>query len=68
MQRRTFSFAVIFLIALIDSIGFGIILPVTPTLLMEITGMGLSETAVFGGWLMFVFAIMGHHIEGEGFW
>ena len=41
-----------------DSIGFGIILPVMPTLLMEVSGEGLSSSAVYGGWLMFSFAIM----------
>jgi DHA1 family tetracycline resistance protein-like MFS transporter len=44
--------------ALLDSIGFGIILPVTPMLLMEITGESLASSAMYGGWLMFVFAIM----------
>jgi DHA1 family tetracycline resistance protein-like MFS transporter len=58
LKDRRFAFAVIFLIALLDSIAFGIILPVTPDLLMEITGEDISSAAVYGGWLMFVFAIM----------
>ena len=58
MKNRTFSLVVLFLIALIDSIGFGIILPVTPMLLMEVTGSNLADSAFYGGWLMFVFAIM----------
>ena len=48
----------IFFTALMDSIGFGIILPVTPALLMEVSNQGLSAAAVYGGWLMFSFAIM----------
>ncbi len=58
MPDRRFAFTIIFLVALIDSIGFGIILPVTPMLLMEISGENLASSAVYGGWLMFVFAIM----------
>lgn len=52
------ALAFIFLTALMDSVGFGIIIPVLPDLLMEITGEGLSETVRYSGWLMFVFAIM----------
>ena len=40
--------------ALIDSIGFGIILPVTPDLLMSVSGASLASSAVYGGWLMMV--------------
>ena len=58
MPDRRFAFTIIFLVALIDSIGFGIILPVTPMLLMEVSGENLASSAVYGGWLMFVFAVM----------
>lgn len=57
MPNKKFALTVIFLTALIDSVGFGIILPVTPALLMEVSGEGLSASAMYGGWLMFVFAI-----------
>ena len=43
---------------MVDSVGFGILLPVLPTLYMEITGEGLAQAAIYGGWLMFAFAIM----------
>ena len=43
---------------LIDIIGFGLILPVMPTLLMELTGEGVSRAAIYGGWLTFVYAVM----------
>jgi len=56
MPGRTFAFTLVFATALIDSIGFGIILPVTPDLLMAVSGEQLSSAAVYGGWLMFVFA------------
>ena len=58
MINRRFALGVVFFTALMDSTGFGIILPVTPTLLMEVSDEGLSSSAVYGGWLMFSFAIM----------
>ncbi len=58
MKKQRLALTVVFLTALIDSIGFGIILPVTPALLMEVTGEDLSASAIYGGWLMFSFAIM----------
>ena len=58
MINRRFALGVVFFTALMDSTGFGIILPVTPTLLMEVSAEGLSSSAVYGGWLMFSFAIM----------
>jgi DHA1 family tetracycline resistance protein-like MFS transporter len=56
MNRYALVF--IALTSLMDSIGFGIIMPVLPGLLMEITGEPLSANVQYGGWLMFVFAIM----------
>ena len=57
-RGRAFAFTVVFATALIDSIGFGIILPVTPDLLMSVSGASLASSAVYGGWLMMVFAVM----------
>lgn len=48
----------IFITLLIDVIGIGIIIPVLPNLIMELTGKGVSEAASIGGWLLFAFAIM----------
>lgn len=52
------SLVFIFSTVLIDMIGFGIIMPVMPVLMMEITGEGLSGAADWGGWLMFVYALL----------
>lgn len=41
-----------------DSVGFGIIMPVLPDLIMDVTGEGLAASARYGGWLMFVYALM----------
>jgi DHA1 family tetracycline resistance protein-like MFS transporter len=52
--RRAILF--IFITVLVDSIGFGVIIPVLPSLLRELTGASLSAAAVFSGWMMFAFA------------
>lgn len=51
------AMAFIFVTILIDSIGLGIILPVLPQLIEDLTGEGLSEAARYGGWLLFIYAL-----------
>src|SRR5262249_57653943 len=46
------------MLVLVDSIGFGIILPVLPRLIMQLTGVGIDRAARYGGWLSFVYALM----------
>ena len=46
------------LIVFIDMVGIGLIVPVLPGLLEEVTGKGLDETAQIGGWLLFAYALM----------
>ncbi|HJU66505.1 MAG TPA: TCR/Tet family MFS transporter [Gemmatimonadaceae bacterium] len=60
MHRIPGKHAVIFvaITVLIDSIGFGLIMPVMPTLLMELTGKSVSQVAIYGGWLAFVYAVL----------
>ncbi len=48
----------IFITMLVDTIGLGIVIPVTPKLITELTHQGMSEAARWGGWLFFVFALM----------
>jgi DHA1 family tetracycline resistance protein-like MFS transporter len=48
----------IFITILIDIIGLGIIIPVIPTLINELTGGNLSEASIYGGWLLFAYAFM----------
>jgi|GEM_PF-2173449 len=48
----------VFVTLLIDSIGFGIILPVLPQLIMGVTGESIASAAVYGGWMMMVYALM----------
>jgi MFS transporter, DHA1 family, tetracycline resistance protein len=52
------AFVFVFTAVLVDSIGFGIILPVLPRLIIELTGVSVDRAAVYGGWLSFVYALM----------
>src|SRR5215472_5595283 len=52
------ALAFIFVAVLVDSIGFGIILPVLPGLIMQLTGVSVDRAAGLGGWLSFVYALM----------
>ncbi len=57
-MRAKHALAFIFVTVLLDSIGFGIIMPVLPALIMDVTGEPLADAARYGGWLMFVYAAM----------
>jgi len=57
-QANRHALTFIFITMLVDTIGLGIIIPVTPKLITELTGQGMSEAARWGGWLFFVFALM----------
>lgn len=48
----------VFVMLLLDVIGIAIIVPVLPAYLEELTGSNLSEAAIDGGWLLFVYAAM----------
>lgn len=48
----------IFVTLLIDIIGFGIIIPVMPDLIRELTKSDLSKASMYGGWLLFAYAGM----------
>src|SRR6266480_3803152 len=52
------AFVFVFVAVLVDSIGFGIILPVLPRLIMQLTGVSVDRAAAYGGWLSFVYALM----------
>ena len=54
---RKSSVFFIFAVVLIDVIGFGLIIPVVPRLVMQLTGEGLSRAAIYGGLLWFAYAI-----------
>jgi DHA1 family tetracycline resistance protein-like MFS transporter len=55
-QRTALTF--ILVTVFIDSVGFGIIIPVLPALIAQLTGASVGGAARWGGWLMFVFALL----------
>ena len=59
MQKSKKQAAVgfIFITMLIDIIGWGIIIPVIPSLIKELIHSDISEAAKYGGWLTFSYAI-----------
>ncbi len=48
----------IFITVMINMIGFGIILPVMPQLIMDVTGQDLSAAARWGGLISLAYAVM----------
>lgn len=42
----------------LDVIGLGIIIPVIPELIREVSGGSMADAAIIGGWLMFSYAFM----------
>ena len=55
-EPRKAALIFIFITVLVDVIGLGIIIPVVPSLIMHLTGEGISDAALYGGALMFVYA------------
>ncbi|MFM7357971.1 MAG: MFS transporter, partial [Sediminibacterium sp.] len=57
--KRSPAVGFIFITLLIDVIGFGILIPVIPSLIAHLTGnVDVSYSSRIGGWLTFTFAIM----------
>ena len=52
------SIAVVFAIVLLDMLGFGVIMPVLPQLIMQLGQMEVDSAAVFAGWLSAGYAVM----------
>lgn len=58
MKNTKAAVGFIFVTLLIDVIGFGIVIPVFPSLIMELTGEGLSVASEYGGLLLFAYAFV----------
>lgn len=54
-SRHAFGFVLI--TVLLDMVGFGIIIPVLPSLIEEVGHVGLAEAATIGGWMFFAFSM-----------
>ncbi|MEL6599633.1 MAG: TCR/Tet family MFS transporter [Pseudomonadota bacterium] len=48
----------IFITLVLDAMGIGLIIPVMPDLLDELSDGGISDAAFWGGWLAFTYAVM----------
>lgn len=55
-SARPAAVGFIFVTLLLDIIGLGIIIPVIPQLIQELTGADVSEASRYGGWLLFAYA------------
>lgn len=62
------ALAFIFVTVLIDAIGFGIVIPVFPQMIMRLSGQPLAHAAEVSGWIAFMYAsiqfVMGPVIGG----
>ncbi len=55
--KKTAAMGFIFVTLLLDIIGLGIIVPVIPKLIAELIHGDMSDASLYGGWLMFSYAI-----------
>ncbi|WP_235902948.1 TCR/Tet family MFS transporter [Sandarakinorhabdus oryzae] len=66
--RVTRALAFIFITVLIDAIGFGVVIPVFPQLIVKLSGQDLAHAAEVSGWIAFLYAsiqfLMGPVIGG----
>jgi DHA1 family tetracycline resistance protein-like MFS transporter len=53
-----YALAFIFITMFVDTVGLGIIIPVAPQVINQLTGDGMSGSAWWGGWLQTAFAAM----------
>ncbi|MBC7615389.1 MAG: TCR/Tet family MFS transporter [Pedobacter sp.] len=57
-NKRKSGVVFIFITILIDCIGFGIIIPIMPNLIRNLTGGDLSEASRYGGLLLVAYSVM----------
>lgn len=57
-KARGASLTFVFLVVFIDMLGFGIIMPVMPALIRDLTGDSIGAAAVDAGWIAFTYAAM----------
>ncbi|MEM6708830.1 MAG: MFS transporter [Pseudomonadota bacterium] len=58
MQSPRHAVPFVFVTVLLDMIGFGIVMPVLPDLIIEITGKPLASAAALNGYLLTVYALL----------
>jgi len=55
---RSAALKFIFITILVDVIGWGLIIPVMPDLVAGLKHISVNEASKYGGWLLFVYALM----------
>jgi len=59
MARSTkHAFTFVWITVLLDMIGLGLIMPILPALLRQLTGADVAHASIYGGWLFFSYALM----------
>ncbi len=58
MKKKNAALGFIFVTVLIDIVGIGLIIPIIPNLIMELTDVTNSEAAIIGGSLAATYAVM----------
>ncbi len=58
MKAATRALIFVLITIFVDAVGIGIIIPVMPTLLLELVHGSLADVAIYSGWLMFLFAAL----------
>lgn len=58
MKKKNAALGFIFVTVLIDIVGIGLIIPIIPNLIMELTAVSNSEAAIIGGSLAATYAVM----------
>lgn len=56
-KKNTGVLSILFFTLFVSTLGFGMIIPVKPQLIMDITGDNLSDTAVWSGYLLLGYAL-----------
>lgn len=59
MARSTkHAFAFVWVTVLLDMIGLGLIIPVVPAILRQLTGTDTAHASIYGGWLFVGAAVL----------
>ncbi len=58
MKKKSAALSFIFITVLIDIVGIGLIIPIIPNLIVELTDVDNSEAAIIGGSLAATYAVM----------
>ncbi len=59
MARSTkHAFAFVWVTVLLDMVGLGLIMPILPAILRQLTGADVAHASIYGGWLFFAYAAM----------